>query len=302
MTLDKLVLLNADEAGHQGGGGGDGGYDASRDQLGLVAVGGRDRIVLRPQVGRGHDEVHVEVRVVVLLEVGRQDLALARDVRPLGQALDDADDLVLVGGLGLRHALRLGVVDGDLHPLPGLEGLHLDPGHDAADHLAVAAALDPVDGGQHVGGGDDEVHVHLGGRVEVEGLGAALGARPEQGPRGGGLVGREVEEQLSNLVVKELLKEEARPVHTLLEVGRPLVHQDFLDLLQGLDRLLALELESLVDEVGLAEVLQRRHGCLREGALEAVASPLKRVFDLVGEVLQGADRDGLLGRVLGRAV
>ena len=60
------------------------------------------------------------------------------------------------------------------------------------------------------------------GGVEVEGLGAALGARPEQLTRGGLLVGREVVEQLCDLVVVLLLKEEPRPRHAVIVAVGPL--------------------------------------------------------------------------------
>ena len=39
-----------------------------------------------------------------------------------------------------------------------------------------------------------------------------------------------------------------------------------------------------------------------EHAFEPITSPLHRVFDLVGEVLEGADGDALLGRVAGRTI
>ena len=41
---------------------------------------------------------------------------------------------------------------------------------------------------------------------------------------------------------------------------------------------------------------------LSECSFEQIPGPLQGVLDLVGEVLEGADRDGLLGRILGRAI
>ena len=46
MALHQLVLLQSDESGDERGCGGDGRDDATGDQLRLVAVGGRDAVVL----------------------------------------------------------------------------------------------------------------------------------------------------------------------------------------------------------------------------------------------------------------
>ena len=64
--------------------------------------------------------------------------------------------------------------------------------------------------------------MHGVGGVEGEGLGAALGARPEQLTRRGLLVGREVVEQLGDLVVVLLLEEEPRPRHAVVVAVGPL--------------------------------------------------------------------------------
>eukprot|EP00965_Chrysotila_dentata_P243104 6205233-Pleurochrysis_carterae.AAC.1 len=70
--LQQLEHLDGDEAGHHGGGGGDGRDDLARDLLGTVAVGLGDDIVPRAQIGGGRDKVDVEVRVVVLKASKRQ--------------------------------------------------------------------------------------------------------------------------------------------------------------------------------------------------------------------------------------
>jgi hypothetical protein len=53
VALDELVELEADEAGHQGGGSGDGGDDAARYALGGEPVSRRDGVVLSTQITRG---------------------------------------------------------------------------------------------------------------------------------------------------------------------------------------------------------------------------------------------------------
>jgi hypothetical protein len=71
VALHQFVELEADEASDQRSRGGDGRDDAAGDQLGLEAVRHSDAVIVGAEVGRGDDEVHVEVGVVVLLELGR---------------------------------------------------------------------------------------------------------------------------------------------------------------------------------------------------------------------------------------
>jgi hypothetical protein len=61
-----LVQLEADEAGNEAGGGGDGRDDAAGNALDLQSVRRGDRIVGRAQIGRRSHKVNVEVGVVVL--------------------------------------------------------------------------------------------------------------------------------------------------------------------------------------------------------------------------------------------
>lgn len=65
----------------KGGSSGDGGDDFAGNKLGLELVDLGDGVVARAHVGQARDQVHVEVRVVVLFkrdwvqpEVGRQPL------------------------------------------------------------------------------------------------------------------------------------------------------------------------------------------------------------------------------------
>lgn len=65
------VNISSDKAGNAGCGGGDGRDDVSRDHLGLVAVSSHNMVVGGSQVGASHDEVDVEVSVVILLKISR---------------------------------------------------------------------------------------------------------------------------------------------------------------------------------------------------------------------------------------
>ncbi len=66
---DYLVELETDKTGDQRGSGCDGRDDLSSDLLRRMPVSRRDAVVRSSQVRRSSDEVDVEVRVVVLLEL-----------------------------------------------------------------------------------------------------------------------------------------------------------------------------------------------------------------------------------------
>lgn len=77
-----------------------------------MPVRGRDLVVGGAEVGRGDDEVHVEVGIVILLEVERSDLQRGQlvDGWQLG---DDGFDTVLVHVLIGLLELRVGNRDLD---------------------------------------------------------------------------------------------------------------------------------------------------------------------------------------------
>jgi len=64
------VNISSDKAGNAGCGGGDGRVGVV-DHLNLVAVSSHNMVVGGSQVGASHDEVDVEVSVIILLEVSR---------------------------------------------------------------------------------------------------------------------------------------------------------------------------------------------------------------------------------------
>jgi hypothetical protein len=67
-------------------------------------------------------------------------------------------------------------------------------------------------------------------------------------------------------------------------------------------RLRAGQAQGALQERGVPQERGRLLRILSEQALELIARPLQRVLDRVREVLQRADGDALLRRVLGRAV
>eukprot|EP00961_Rhodomonas_salina_P042074 565547-Rhodomonas_salina.2 len=93
------------------------------------------------------------------------------------------------------------------------------------------------------------------------------------------------------------LETKASPLDAVLEGLGPVIAEELLHAFDGRHgggRLLAETLEELLRVVLVGG---RVLDALLERALEVVARPLDRVLDGVGEVLERADRNGLLGRV-----
>mmetsp|Transcript_25365 Transcript_25365/g.49492 ORF Transcript_25365/g.49492 Transcript_25365/m.49492 type:complete len:529 (+) Transcript_25365:932-2518(+) len=111
----------------------------------------------------------------------------------------------------------------------------------------------------------------------------------------------EVEEQLLDLVVKELFEPEASPNNTVAEGCGLLGHQVLFERLQCGQGGAGLLLEGS-EVVGHREVRVDVILRLLEDTLKVITRPLDGVFDGVWEVLEGADGDGLLGRVAARSV
>ena len=200
--------------------------------------------------------------------------------------------------------LSLGVVSGDLDALPGLELWHVDPLEDGKQGCGVTrgALGNTVVLSSQVSSGHHKVHVKRAFGVKDDRLGTPLGRGPEGGPGGGGLILGKVVEELTHRVVEQLLEGEPGPGHAVVPAARLFVDEHLLDKLQRLDGLGPLEPHGLLEEVCLLQVLLGGQGCLGEGALEQVPGPLQGVLDLVGEVLEGADGDGLLRGIARGAV
>lgn len=62
-----LIELKADETSGHGGGGGNGRYDATSNELGFQLVHLRNAVVASPHVGQARYQVHVVVCIIVLL-------------------------------------------------------------------------------------------------------------------------------------------------------------------------------------------------------------------------------------------
>ena len=71
VALNHFVELKTDETSDERSRGCNGRDDFPGNQLRLVTVGRSDAVVGGAEVGGGHDEVHVEVGVIVFLKVGR---------------------------------------------------------------------------------------------------------------------------------------------------------------------------------------------------------------------------------------
>lgn len=109
-----------------------------------------------------------------------------------------------------------------------------------------------------------------------------------------------------DLVVELVLEHLPCKIHAFL-VAHILVHLDeHLQLLQPWpqDSRLRFQLLPRSSDVGglVFEVLLALHRAVHENPLEVVPCPLNGVLDLVGEILQGAEGNGLLRRVLAFAV
>ena len=76
MTLNQFVLFKTNKAGHQACRRSNGRDDTTRNQLRLVPVSRRNGIILSPQIRSRDNKVHMEVGIVILLKIGREDLYL----------------------------------------------------------------------------------------------------------------------------------------------------------------------------------------------------------------------------------
>ena len=109
-------------------------------------------------------------------------------------------------------------------------------------------------------------------------------------------------QELSNLVVEELLPGESRPGDAILKVARSLLHQQPRHRLHCVQWLSSWKCQSFILETLFLDVLAGSEGSLSEGAFEGVPGPLEGVLNGIWEILEGADGDALLRGILGRAV
>ena len=271
MALHQLVHLDAVEADNERRGRCNRWYDAAGDELALVAIGGRDVVVLGAQVRARHDEVHVHVGVVVLLELdGHDDDGRARGGGRCGDGAQlghNRVELILLEVGRVHGALRLRVVRVYLDALLGLEGGHVDAGDQLGDALLVATLRHAVHLGLQVGRREHVVEV--GGVVarERERVRTPLGARPEGHAAARRLIARKVVEQLLDVVVVVLLPVEAGPAHALLERRRLVANKRPMHLQKLLERLRSLQLEHASDvRLRVLEEVKSRRGRVREQA------------------------------------
>ncbi len=103
-AVDQLVKLQVDEAGDQRRRGGNGRDDLPGDELGAVAVGRGDLVVLGAEVAGRGDEVNVVVGIVVLFKLGGLQLKAGE----LGRAGSSATSWPRVSLSSVTSALGVG--------------------------------------------------------------------------------------------------------------------------------------------------------------------------------------------------
>mmetsp|Transcript_74974 Transcript_74974/g.147199 ORF Transcript_74974/g.147199 Transcript_74974/m.147199 type:complete len:254 (-) Transcript_74974:307-1068(-) len=152
---DHLQELACDEAGDHGRCRRDGGDDLPGRHLDLMEVSLGNLVVPRAQVRSCGNEGHVEVRVVVLLELRRRHALrrghLLSELRHFGDALPGP--VVIVDATLLCCVL---LVDLELHLL-GLEGWHLDASRHLRDGRLVAVRRNAQVRGIQIRRGQDEL-------------------------------------------------------------------------------------------------------------------------------------------------
>eukprot|EP00047_Mylnosiga_fluctuans_P019583 m.84068 g.84068 ORF g.84068 m.84068 type:complete len:1015 (-) comp8186_c0_seq2:29-3073(-) len=304
VALDDLVELEKNQASNKGRRGRNGRDDLAGNQLGLVAIRRLDLVRGSAQVGRRRNEIHVEVCVVVLLKVADGQLH-AREVRRRRERSNQALQLALLRRLGGALLGRLLLVGLDVHAALGLELGDVHLADDLEHGVARDGALELECVRAQIRGSNDEVDVQLVVGVEDNGVRAALVARPERHALvalAGHLVRREVEEQLHDLVVEEILEAQTSPLDAVRKVDRFVQHEAVPDRVDSLNRVAAGLLQQALDVARLAQILVDHVWRLLEQALKEVTGPLQSVLDEVREVLEGADRDRLLWRILRRRV
>lgn len=108
----------------------------------------------------------------------------------------------------------------------------------------------------------------------------------------------EIVKKLLDLVSEHVFKKQSAPLHTGLVILGPVFNQNFLHLFKCFHGLTTWQGAGLFYKIGFGQVLLGQSGGLGEETFEEIPGPLEGVFDLVGKVLEGADGDALLRRVL----
>mmetsp|Transcript_10588 Transcript_10588/g.33492 ORF Transcript_10588/g.33492 Transcript_10588/m.33492 type:complete len:836 (-) Transcript_10588:341-2848(-) len=275
--------------------------DLASNHLDLVEILLWDLVVPCPQVGRCCNETYVEVGVVILLEDCRRALLGVLELRAqVGHLLAE----VTYGFVIVDAALTCGifVVDLDLDIL-GPEVRELHGGRHLGDGLLVAALGRAQGRRVEVGGREHEVHVQGVPGVEPDGRGRPLRPAPEEGAVALAVVQGEGVEELRDGVVELVLELHDPEAHAQVEGPRPLL-QHPLHAVQPCELRGASALCWHLGQVcrGLRQERVHLPRALHEELLEEVARPLDGVLDGVGEVLEGAKGNGLLGGILRVAV
>ena len=274
VALNQLVHLDAVETDNERRGRCNRRYDAAGDQFALVAIGGRDVVVLGAEVRARHDEVHVHVGVVVFFELDGHDNNGGGSSGYRAQLRSNRIELTLFEvGRVLGGARLLRVVRVDLDALLGLEIRHLDASHHLDDALPVATLSQAVHLGLEVGRREHEVKAGGVFARERERVRTTFGARPEGHTIARHLIGRKVVEQLLDVVVVVLLPEEASRAHALFERSRLIADECLIHRHQLLERLRPVQLHHSSDiRLRVLEEVTRCVGRVREQSFELFKS------------------------------
>jgi hypothetical protein len=124
---------------------------------------------------------------------------------------------------------------------------------------------------------------------------------PEEIPLSSDLIQWANEQELLDLVNKQILKAQTSECHAIIKSFGKLCDQSALHSVHRL-QLCVLLSNNLGDKVRVVEVVIHVAWGLSEGFLEPFSRPLKSVLDLIGKGLQSADRNGFFRGISGGSV
>mmetsp|Transcript_6854 Transcript_6854/g.17035 ORF Transcript_6854/g.17035 Transcript_6854/m.17035 type:complete len:372 (-) Transcript_6854:1892-3007(-) len=287
-AVEHLVQLEAHQPRGHGSGGGDGGDDSPGDELGLELVHLWNGVIARAHVAQPGDGVHVEVGIVVLLELNHRQPVISSESGAHGLQLPQQilDDGIVVSAHVGRGGGGFGV-GFDFDAAAGLEGSHrhgVDGGGERSVVGGPGRSRHAVKLRLKVGHGAHERQVRRVRGAQRQRAREPFGRRPERRPgRGHGVLGKR-KRQLRNFVVERVLEAQVRPRYALLVRGTPRREQTLRRLLHVFARLRAPRLPRRRRVLrGLGQIRVGLARGLFEHSLELGARPGQAVVDVVGE-------------------
>mmetsp|Transcript_12228 Transcript_12228/g.27527 ORF Transcript_12228/g.27527 Transcript_12228/m.27527 type:complete len:298 (+) Transcript_12228:673-1566(+) len=258
-------------------------------------------VVQRPQVGTRRHKQHVVVNVLVKINTGQTESSQLTWFGKRGQDIVCFRVRIVAHGRVASALFLFGVIGGNLHTFSGCKIGHNDILQHFAKVSFVKIALNTKHGSAKIRGSHAKVQVvpHTGVwvlfvNIKLQHFWATLRTGPKLGSAACDLIRREVVQQLSNLIVKQLFKGQSGPSDTILKGGGTFIDQSSTDKTKRLQFRVGLQgihvLFCRRDQVGI-DFLR----CLLEFTFEPVAGPLQRVLDLVREIFERADGNRLFG-------